>query len=159
MAADTTWVSTSIAQRASSQQISPELALVDPVLRRQLLTELELVPVRRPGSVAESPLERPAPASHAEPPANRARGALERTCLAIGWATAAAIIMGSVTLGLAHGLQNGSSSQTGQEPSPLIAIAPYTPPTPQVRHLSATERHRRAELMRLPIRDPFAPQG
>jgi hypothetical protein len=164
-AADITCMTTSSAEGQPPEPISPELVLVDPALRRQLLVSLKqtLPPMRSVLLPIESAHRVSAPERIRSGTANTAasarRSPLERTCLAIAWTTAAAAVATSLTLGL---LQRPASTETTQAssqagPAPVVVVAPYTPAPTQTQHRSASDRRRLAQLLQAPMRDPFAP--
>jgi hypothetical protein len=89
------------------------------------------------------------------------RGAVERACLAVGWAGAAAAIVTTVTLGIAQRSAPGAPTQVSLHTAPaaVVHVTAYTPTPICAPRPSATERRRLERLMRAPMRDPFAFAG
>jgi hypothetical protein len=171
-------VSTPVFER--SELLSPELVLVDPELRRQLLAQPRRVasPTRDfsppaihspQGLRLAAPIPRaPAPRAHAAP---ESRSSLKLSSLVIAATsvTAALALILTQTLSFhndrpargndrpARGAATPPKSGVLTPPAQIVAVVPaYTPPAAPVKRLGPPDEHRLASLLRLPMRDPFA---
>jgi len=135
-----------------SELVSPELALVDPLLRERLLAQSRLH-----GSLRAEPQVQPIqePPVLAEP-----GGAQLRRGQAVAWAlvtTSCAAALAITTFALARG--TGRPAVAPPAPPVVAVVTSSTPPraTPVVDHRTEAQKLELAVLLRSPMRDPFSP--
>jgi hypothetical protein len=149
-----------------SEVLSPELVLVDPELRRRLLSRpsqpATATQPRRPSTwpplrVAAAKPPAPMPAARTA----KRRGASKRAYVFV---TAAAIVAVTAvilaqTMAVRPTVPEAPTAPAAAVATPAQTVtveAHFTPPPP-AKHLSAGEKQRLASLLRMPMRDPFAP--
>ena len=143
------------------EPVSPELALVDPVLRERLLSHPRLNTVTPAVQVVDwivPPLVLPAPPmpDPARGGAAREGGQMRRgdivawTSLTASCGTALALVM------LAHS-QHPRPIRPAPPARPAVAfVTTYTPAAPPLEQKTEAEKRRLALLLRSPMRDPFS---
>jgi hypothetical protein len=140
------------------EPISPELALVDPVLREKLLSQ------SRP-SVAELlvdlvvPLDLPAAAVPAAGPGEDVAGERRtRWSRLVAWGSVTASCATALALAAVAFTEHphGAGAVPPVAPAALSVVTAYTPPAPPVDQRSPAEKRQLASLLRAPMRDPFA---
>ena len=143
------------------EPVSPELALVDPVLRETLLSRSRLTGSSRAEpsfDLIGQPLVLPPPPIPASARSGAATGGEQmRRSHVIAWtsvttscATAFAIAM------LAHS-QHPRQTHATPPVGPAVAVVPmYTPSATPVEQRTEAEKRRLAILLRSPMRDPFS---
>jgi hypothetical protein len=145
-----------------TEPVSPELALVDPVLREKLLAR------PRPSASTlvvpsvdwiEQPLVLPASAIP-EPTRREAAtdGRQIRGSDVIAWTSFAAACGTALALVLLAHSQHARRIHVPQPVGPVVAlVTTYTPPAAPLEQRTEAEKRRLAILLRSPMRDPFSP--
>jgi hypothetical protein len=142
------------------EPVSPELALVDPVLREKLLSQWPLTDSHDdepPDHCIDEPLDLPAAPVTASTDGSDAVEGHTRPSHVIAWGsvtTSCATAFAIAILGLS---QHPGKTVLPPPAAPAVAVVTaYTPPAAPVDQRSETEKRALAALLRSPMRDPFS---
>jgi hypothetical protein len=143
------------------EPVSPELALVDPVLREKLrlqsLTAAGGLGERRAEAIGQL-LVFPSPLVHASAPrASATRREQMRRSDVIAWTLVAMSCATAFAVAVLAHARHPHRAPAAPLVRPVVAVIPtYTPSATTVEQLTEAEKRRLALLLRSPMRDPFS---